>query len=438
MRCVALFTLVALLTCGTARGDDLKPDAPQANTPPSEPRVARLVRELGAPEYARRRQADDELKQLGRAGREELQKALTHADVEVRLRAKKLLEKIDLDDLFGSPAVNYQAQSEPASKVLAALAARSGNHIHVGDPYGAFAEKTLDVDYSQMTYWEALDDLCGQTGNRIRPHYDLHTPGIVVSAGAPPKFPRAYGGPVRAQITSARRVFIEELNYEEQKAELTHSFQINLQFTWEDRFRVVGYATGPELVEGVTDNHVIISATQPSASGWNATTRGMRQVTASMKLNPVPVSATKFDVFSIRWGLIAVGDPAVVELADPAAEKTAAQDDLALRVDSIDKQPGAKCLLTLSVMRDLALPDPHEVVFQEYEVELLDAAGRAFRQQSMTPSLSDRGVQLKAAFIGDSPDSEPKVLKLRYPRLRARRDVVLTFRDVPLPIGKPE
>src|SRR5689334_13543774 len=99
MRCVALFTLAMLLAGGNARSDEPQSNGPQANTPPSEPRVARLVRELGAPEYARRRQADDELKQLGRAGREELQKALAHADVEVRLRAKKLLEKIDLDDL---------------------------------------------------------------------------------------------------------------------------------------------------------------------------------------------------------------------------------------------------------------------------------------------------------------------------------------------------
>jgi hypothetical protein len=52
--------------------------------------------------------------------------------------------------------------------------------------------------------------------------------------------------------------------------------------------------------------------------------------------------------------------------------------------------------------------------------------------------LTERGVQLRVTFHGESAESEPKLLKLHYPRLRARRDVHLTFRNVPLPVGKPE
>ena len=84
------------------------------------------------------------------------------------------------------------------------------------------------------------------------------------------------------------------------------------------------------------------------------------------------------------------------------------------------------------------MPEPHEVIFQEYELEVLDGQGRKFRVQSQTPSLSDRGVQIKLALAGDSPDSEPAKLKLHYPRLRARRDLELTFRNVPLPTDRPE
>ncbi len=351
-----------------------------AAEPPEQPqiRVARLIRDLGASDFSRRQQADEQLTKLGHASREQLEQALADEDVEVRLRAKRLLERLKLDDLWNAAVVDYPSQGEPASKVLAALAAQSGNHIHIGDPYGNFAEKKLDVNYAHMSYWEAVDDICFRTANRIRPHYDMHTPGIVISGGTPPKYPRAYGGPVRAQIIGARRVFIEEINYEEPKADLTHSFQINLQFTWEDRFRMVGYAVQPELVEGLTDNQVVISAAQPGGGGWNATTRGLRQVASSIKLNPVPVSAKAFDVFKIRWGLIAVGEPAVLEIADLQPEKTYAQDDLAVKIESLEKQPTAKVVLSLVVMRDLAMPEPQEVIFQEYEAELLDAEGRRF------------------------------------------------------------
>lgn len=405
---------------------------------PGEIRVARLIRELGAGDYSKREAADEQLARLGDLSRAHLEQALNDEDVEVRLRAKRLLERLKLDELWAAGSVRIQSQGQSASKALLELAAQSGNHIYIGDPYGNFAEKTLEANYASMSYWEAVDDICHRTGNRVRPHYDMHTPGIVISAGAAGNYPRAYAGPVRAQITSARRVFIEELNYEEQKAELTHSFQINLQFTWEDRFRIVGYATQPELVEAMTDTRATVSAAQPSGGGWNATTRGLRQVAAGMKLNPVPVSAKTLEFLKIKWGLIAIGEPAVLEVPRLEPERLYSQDDLAMRVEAIEKQPTAKYMLTLNVVRDLAMPEPQEVIFQEYEVELFDGQGRAFRLLSQTHALTERGVQLKVAYVGESADSEPQALKLRYPRLRARRDLELVFRHVPLPVNKPQ
>jgi hypothetical protein len=410
-----------------------------AETPePGEIRVARLVRDLGAADYSKRQAADDQLAKLGHQSRSQLEQALEHSDAEVRLRARRLLERLKLDELWAGSRVRLTTHGEPASKILLGLAAQTGNHIYIGDPYGNFAEKKLDATGASMGYWEAVDWICGESGNRVRPHYDMHTPGIVISAGAPGNYPRAYAGPLRAQITSARRVFIEELSYEDQKAELTHSFQINLQFTWEDRFRIVGYASQPQLVEAVTDERLAVSAAQPSGGGWNATTRGLRQVAASLKLNPVPITAKTLDVFKIKWGLIAVGEPAVFEIAQPEPGRQYAQDDVDVRVESIEKQPAAKYLVSLNVARDLAMPEPQEVIFQEYEAELLDGEGRPFRLQSCSPSLDARGVQLKLAFGGESPDSQPKSLKLHYPRVRARRDVELLFRNVPLPTSKPE
>lgn len=403
-----------------------------------EVRVARLIRELGSSDYQQRRAADAELAALARESREQLQAALNSGDVEQRLRARRLLDRLALEELWAAGRVNLQARGESASKILLAAASQSGNHIHIGDPYGNFAEKTLEANYAGMSYWEVVDDVCRRTGNRIRPHYDMHTPGIVISAAAPGNYPRAYSGPVRAQITSARRVFIEELSYEEGKAELTHSFQIGLQFMWEDRFRLVGYAAQPELVEALTDTNVVIASAQPGSSSWNATSRGLRQVAANLKLNPVPVSAKSLDYLKIRWGIIAVGEPALLELDSPHPEQTASQDDLAVKIEGIEKEPSAKYTLTLNIARDLALPEPHEVLFQEYDVELLDAQGRPFRQQSQASALSERGVQLKITFVGESAESEPRKLKLQYPRLRARRDLEIVFRNVPLPASRPE
>ena len=96
-----------------------------------------------------------------------------------------------------------------------------------------------------MSFWEAVDSICLRTGNRLRPHYDLHTPGIIVTDRRATFRERMPAQCAQGLPQGARRVFIEELNYDDQRAELTHGFQINLQFTWEDRVRVVGYATQP-------------------------------------------------------------------------------------------------------------------------------------------------------------------------------------------------
>jgi hypothetical protein len=419
----------SLLLCTTIKGEEV---------PNESIRVANLVKDLGDADFATRRGAYQRLAKLGAIPRTELEQSLTHADPEVRLRAGQLLEAIRADELWAPRLITLQATDLPAAEIFKQLAAQAGNHIHVGDPYGQFADARLSVNFVGQQYWQAIDEVCRSTGNRVRPHYDAQSPGMVVSAGSPGDYPRAYSGPVRGLITSAKRHFIEELNYEAGKSELTHSFHLNLQFNWEDRFAIVGYATQPELVEGVTDNAVILSAAQPAGGGWNATSRGLRQVTASLKLNPIPVSAKTLETFTIRWGLIAVGEPKTIELKQFEVDKPHAQDDVVLSIDAIEEPTVGKYILTLNVMRDLALPDPQEILFREYEVELFDQNGTAFRIQNLSPALTDRGVQLRVTFMGDSAESKPGLLKLHYPGLRTKRDVHLTFRNVPLPSEKPE
>ncbi|REK09084.1 MAG: hypothetical protein DWQ37_19715 [Planctomycetota bacterium] len=410
-----------------------------AAQPPEGPevRVARLIKELSDADFTTRRTAYQRLAKLGTQGREQLQAAARDADPEVRLRAGQLLEQLRLEELWAPSLVSLDG-SRSASEVLEELAKQSGNHVHIGDPYGTFADEKIDVAFDGIAYWEAVDEVCRRTGNRMRPHYDMHTPGVVVSSGSPGDYPKAYSGPVRAQITSAKRHFVEELDYAEGKSDLSHSFHINVQFNWEDQFRIVGYATQPELVEGRTDNHVVISSAQANRASWNATSRGLRQVTSSIKLNPIPVSAQSLQVFTIRWGLIAIGDPAVLELTDLGVGKLHAQDDLTVEIESIESPTDGKVVITLSVLRDLVMPEPYEVVFREYDVELFDDQGEPYRVQNLSPALTDSGVQLRVTFHGASAKSAPKMLKLHYPRLRARRDVELTFRDVPLPVARPE
>lgn len=412
--------------------------AAQAQEPAAPAHVARLVRNLGSVDFTERQDADRELARLGNEGRAALEAAASSTDPEIRLRAKNLLERLKVRDLWAGAEINFRSADQSASQVLAAFAEQSGNHILTGDQYGTFVEGKLNLTMEQKPYWEAIDDVCRLTGNHLRPHYDVQTPGVVVAAGKPGKHPVAYAGPLRVQITSARRVFVEELDYEDLTSALTHTFQINLQMMWEDRFRLVGYCSQPELVSAVTDSGEQVGATLPSGNSWNVTAAGTRQISANIRLNPPPVKARSLERLTLKWGLVAVGDMATLEVRDVQARRQHHQDDLTLTIESCEKQSGGRYEIALLVARDIAMPDLQDIVFQENLVELIDQDDRPFRLQNQTNTHVERGAELKLSVTGETSASVPKLLRLTYPKLRARKDLEITFRHVPLPSQRPE
>ncbi len=414
------------------------PRAAIAQPPGDAARVARLVKTLGADEFAARRAADLELLQLGPESRRQLEQAAASADPEIRLRALHLLERAAVVRLWEPTQISVKSAGDQLSGVLNACAQQTGNHVFVGDPYSEFSNLPVTVDWHQQPYWQAIDELARATGNHLRVHYDSRVPGVVVAAGAAGKHPTAYSGPLRAQITSARRVFIEEFDYERLNSEVTYTFQLNLQLIWEDRFRLVAYGAQPEIIAAKTDSGVAVSGPPPSSGSWNVATTSTRQITASVRLNPPPVAATKLCELRLKWSLVALGEMAIADLENPVAEAELHHDGLSLKVLAWDRQPTGRVEMTLLVLRDLMVPEPAEILFQENVIELLDSQGRPLRSQSQTHTLTDQGVEFRLAFLGESAGAVPARLRVTYPKLRSRRDLEIVFRDVPLPVERPE
>jgi len=414
----------------------------QANLSAQEPdqrvRIARLIRTLGSESYHSRQQAHGELAKLGTATRSQLEAALDSDDPEIGLQARDLLRRIRLFELWEPSYVRTQCKDEAAKRVLDAVSTQTGNKLLVGDQYGAFNDQPVSLDFASAPFWQVMDQLCQRSGNHVRPHYDTRHPGLVVVAGPPGKYPVAYSGPIRAQLTSARRVFIEELNYEDRDSEITHTFQLNLQMMWEDRFRLVAYQSGPTLTGAVTDTGTELSATKPSGSGWNVANPGTRQLSMNLGLHPPDTAARTLARMELKWGLIAVGDMATFEIDDLTPGTKHHHENVELKLVSLDKRQGSRYDLTVVIDRDWVVPEPQEVLFHENEFELLDAAGTKFRRQGQTNSMSDGGARLKISFIGPSAESIPKRPRVTYPRLRDKRELAIVFKDVPLPVARPD
>ena len=243
---------------------------------------------------------------------------------------------------------------------------------------------------------------------------------------------------MRGRITSARRAFNEELSYEDARSEKTHTFQLNLEMTWEDRFKLVAYRSQLEVVEALTDAGQVLAAAQPASGGWNVAGSGTRQLTMNLRLNPPPATARELDTLRLTWGLIAVGDMVPLVVDDLSSHEPHFQDDLELVVDNFQPTTGSRYELAVSIRRDLNLPEPQEILFQEHELELLDTMGQPLRKLGQTGTLAEHGATFKANFVGEGENVTPKKLRFTYPRLRSQRDVEIVFRHVPLPMGRPE
>jgi hypothetical protein len=430
----------------SAASQEPQPKSSSSASPPVAPnptsdagiRIARLIRQLGSESYRDRLDSVRELAEIGPESRKALETAANSDDAEVRLQAEGLLKKFKTDDLWLPGHISCRGRGEPASKVIAALADQTGNHLLIGLPYGTFHEKTLDLDYPSGDFWSVLDDICRQTGNHVRTDIEGRQRGLLVVGGAAGRFPTAYVGPLRAQITEEQRVFSERIQFGEENRERSHTFELDMSLSWEDRLKLVAYRVQPEVVEAVTDSGARLSSLQPGGGRWSVLGNGERQMTATLKLSPPPAAAKTLDRLTVKWTLMAVGDPATLVIDDLASRQPRRQGDIEMAIERFERHENDRVEVSVLVTRDGPLPDPPEALFQDYTVELFDSEGRACRLQSQANALAAGGAQLRLVFCGDFEPAMPKTLRLTYPQIRDQRDLALVFRNVPLPISRPE
>lgn len=402
-------------------------DQPSANAAEAE----RLVQQLGAPSYRERDEASRTLAGLGNEARTALLRAADIGDPEIELRAQVLLRLLQVGEIWMPSRVECAAAEQKASAVFRTVAEQTNNRLLTGDAFSSFRDEAVSTRFSNVEYWRAVDELCQLSGNHVRPTYDPHRPGTVVVAGAPGQFPMAYSGPLRAKVTTARRMFIEELDLKTGDSNTTHTFQLGFQVMWEDRFSLVAYRPEPELLEARTDTSQDLTATQPPGEGWRIVSPGTRQLNLKLALDPPEASSTQLDVLRLGLGLVAVGNRQTVVIDDLVSDEPHVHEGIALVIQEV-KQKGPRWQITVVVAHEDGLPDPQEIVFYENEFEAFDAAGKPLNFLSQSHTLTEAGARITLSFSGDGA-GEPTTLHFSFPRIRSERNVELVFRNVPLP-----
>lgn len=412
------------------------PTAAQEEAP--EARVARLVRELGSRSYSVRNRAVEELELAGAESRAGLEVASRSPNDEVRLAARRLLHKLDVEELWGGSEVSLNLRDAPTSQALLQLARQSGNALQGGDHYASFEDRPLTLTLDRVPFWQALHQVCLDSGNHARTHYDARQRGLVLAAGPSGQQPVTWAGPVQAQIVSARRVFIEDLDYHRGQSDVSHTLVLNLRMQWEDRFALAAYRGALEFIEGIAADGSSLSAASTATGDWKAAGRNAREVALSLRLQPPPSAASALDLLRVRWGLAAAGPLRTLEIRDWSAGRLYEQDDLRLEIVTAQTSEGGRQQLVLLVNRELPPPQPLEVLFEENTWELVDADSRAFRKQVHDKKLTEEGLRIEVSFSPDSACGEADCLRFSYPRFRSQRALEFVFRDVPLPAATAE
>lgn len=406
--------------------------------PNEEIRLARLVERLGDASYRERDAADAELARLGPAARDTLIAALASDDAEVRIRARNLLERLAVEDLWDGGQFNPPHEALPPQSLFEAIMAQSGNRLLLHERYAVLPTTPLELSPGRRGFWQAMDEVCGQIDCRFRGHYELLSPGLAVVSGRRGQNPIAYAGPLRAQLTSARRVFQEDFDFATAAGERQYSFLLHLDLIWEDSFHLVAHRAQPVLTKAITPTGREVASEQPTGGAWHAVTSGTHQASASLRLHPPPLDADRLDELVLAWELIAVGDPVTVDIDPRTDRETHYYDDAALAVKECRIDAKGRVELEVSVARDLPMPDPAEVLVHENMLSLVNAAGEAYRSQGQSHAVTQEGVTYKLTYLPPNSSSQPQHLRVTYPRIRSRRTLELKFANVPLPHFQPE
>jgi hypothetical protein len=165
----ALLTVSLLWLLGSASAAD--PDA-----------VAKLIAQLGSPDYRAREAASKELDALGGPALPAIRKAAASSpDAETARRAAELAAKIakrmDNDQLLTPTLVELNFENAPLKHVLDALEKQSGGRLVLGEPEAKVTVKTS----GKVPFWDAVAKVCDATG------FEMVPTAVVMPAASDPR-----------------------------------------------------------------------------------------------------------------------------------------------------------------------------------------------------------------------------------------------------------
>jgi hypothetical protein len=458
--CWAAVAFLVATAAGGGAGDDTRPGwgifepAPPAARP-ADPKVVRLIADLGSEDYRTREKAGRDLAALGHKALPDLRTALLTTDnPEAQRRLAALVRKLDHDRLVAPRKVTLAAEDLTPKAALARIEKLTGYKIEYGGPGGA-AEAKHRFEFDDTPFWEALDRVAAAAGCVVFTDSDDDIIRVYNQDAVNPYV--AYAGPFRflaTNIHSNRSVQLSGLS-RRGGANRHESMTLNVQIQSEPKNPMLG-VTRAEVVAAADESGMsLVPPRDPNNRShyydrFDAYGNRGHNVYANLPLARPDKSATTIKTLKAKVGIVLLtGTAPEVVVADPLRTKTKTYPGRTVEVDfgSLTEDPNTKgqYVLELTVKRQ-GVPDPDRddyhwsnSVWQKIEVQ--DAAGNKYQTTGPNDvNYNGAAVHLTIPFGTTDRRGNKAAAKLGPPAkvvvnewLTVTYEVTFEFKDVPLP-----
>ena len=388
-----------------------------AQTPEQE------VKNLENDSYIVRILAEENLVKLGEKARPELTKALNSDSAEVRLRAEKIINILNLEDIWDASTVTYNG---PYDIKLQQAFNATKNTIAINSNIEMLKNK-LEFNYQKKPFWEALDDFCLKTKSHY--NFDVYEDRLDIH----PEYvhrPRSYCGAFVTSLNSATRKFSEEYNYHVKKSDISHDFNLRFNVEWENRITVLAYKTPAIITAEVAGKNYGIGVRDSNWTAIGAYRAG--QVETSVPLRPLPSSIEKIDLLHIKWGFLVSANPVTLILD---AEKGKIEDkNLEVILKKVEESKDFY-IVQLDLLSDCLFNN--EIIYKNIEntkisVKMYNDSGECF-SHTKSFSLKDGLVRFDGKFIRKENSAAPLKLEVTYHSIISNKDLDFIFKDIAFP-----
>lgn len=391
-----------------------------AQTPEQE------VENLNHESYVVRDIACERLLKLGEEARPALKKATSSEIAEVRLRAEKLLEDLDLEAIWSSSKVNYSGDYN--RQLLEKAFNANGEEIVLNATVLQNLETSRlnpKFNYQSANFWEALDDLCLKTNSYY--YHNFHNNQQKEFSVGYRKQPKAYSGSFKASIISAVRRFTEEYDYGENKSSITHDFKIKIRSEWENHANILSYKTPTIVTARVGKNNYAMG---PKDNSWNSihVNNATRCLETDVLIKPIPSSAEKIDLLHVKWEFFASTGPKTLQVDIKTGN--AEDDNLEVTIKKLSVDANVYNLELDFESLYLFAENPNN--FSGISVKMFDKKNNEIVLHSHGFNVESGILKFNGRFVKNEND-EPLKLEVKYDSLYCSKTLDFIFKDVVFP-----